>query len=538
MAIINLCSLPDISNNYEHVLSFPNLSSQVTYMQNHVITTATQNIQADGFLTTLNISKPIADLRYCDYLYFIGLDNKYYFYFITTCEYLTQNSTQLTLELDVWSTYQFDFIFLPSFVERCHVPRWIDGNPSQEYTPEPVGEYDKTIIHQETVANDKGCYIYASMNPIGKVNYRPTATGGGGGSTDTGCGDPNLGIPSKDGFLFIKGYEGLAQYAHNIGDGVLTIGYGCTDKYDGANFTKLKANEPVSDELASVVFADSVTENYGIPLINQLDKDGVSVSNHEFDALLSFVYNAGLGSLTKSSFYSSIKDGNKELACQQWLTTNILPGSQFENGLRERRKAEANMFKTGQYDIRNTLIYGQGGQVVGTLDVQNSYVPDLILKTCDGGMYVNELTEDELGNVWQFPVKGTVSATFPTYPDGSTHSGIDIANNDGLKIRPSGDGIVYYVGSDSSSGYGYHVVVEMKNGTRHWYGHMKTLPYVSVGQSVNPQTILGIVGSTGNSSGSHVHWEIRTAPYAYDQTCWINPSPRTKVYDTITGVGD
>ena len=540
MTSIKICMVPELSNDYHHVLSFASPTAQENFFQSKRMYTLEQNIQADKFLETLNIPKPLSELKYCDYLYFTGSDNKNYYYFITAVEYLTQNTSKLTLELDIWSTYLFDFTLLPSYVERCHVPRWSNGKPTKELVAEPVGEFDKTIIHKETVANDKGCYIYASVNPLGKVNYRPTtgSGGGGGGSSDTGCGDPNLGIPSKDGFLFIKGFEGLAQYAHNIGDGVLTIGYGCTDAYDGANFTKLKANEPVSDELASVVFATSVTENYGIPLINQLDKDGVTVSNHEFDALLSFVYNAGLGSLTKSNFYASIKAGNKSLACEQWLTTNILPGSQFENGLRERRQAEVNIFKSASYDIRNTLIYGQGGSIVGTLDVLNSYVPDLILKTCEGGLFVNELTEDELGNVWQFPVKGVVSATFPTYPDGTTHSGLDIADNVNLKIRPAGEGVVYYVGTDASSGYGYHVVVEMKNGTRHWYGHMKTVPYVTVGQTVNPQTVLGIVGSTGNSTGPHVHWEIRTAPYAYDRTCWINPSPRTKLYDTITGVGD
>ena len=288
------------------------------------------------------------------------------------------------------------------------------------------------------------------------------------------------------------------------------------------------------------MFATSIVENYGIPLINTLEADGITVNQQEFDALLSFVYNAGLGSLTNSAIYSNLKSGNKQASAQAWLTTNILPGSQFETGLRDRRKAEANIFLSGQYDIRNTLIYGQGGSVSGTLYTSTSSVPPLIENTCQGGTgeTVNEMTEDELGNIWQFPVKGVISATFPSYPDGSTHSGIDIAGNEGLKIRSSGEGTVIYVGTDISSGYGNHVVVQMKNGTQHWFGHMKTTPYVKVGDSVNHQTILGIVGSTGNSSGPHVHWEIRTSPYAYDFTCWVNPSPRTKVGDIIKGVGD
>lgn len=528
-----------------HFMQFNNKQSRLSYLSNRVKFSGQQSFQEHAFIDELTVPFPIEQIRLVNYLYFfIGASStEMYCYHILKSEYKSPNTSKLTLKLDVFTTYQFDLTFKPSYIERCHVNRWQStGIPSKELTGEPFNEYDKTIVHQESAPINDGCYIYTSVNPLGKLNYRPSATGGGGDtpSVGGGCGDLNLGIPSKNGFLFIKGFEGLAQYAHNIGDGVLTIGYGCTDRYDGENYRKLKANEPVSDTLASEVFANSVVENYGIPLINQLESDGIKVAQHEFDALLSFVYNAGLGSLTGSAIYSNLKTGNKQAAAQAWLTTNILPGSQFETGLRDRRKAESDVFLSGQYDIRNTLIYGQGGAISGTLYTSTSSVPPLIENTCQGGTgeTVNEMTEDDMGNVWQFPVKGYVSATFPTYPDGTTHSGLDIAGNDGLKIRSSGVGHVIYVGTDTSTGYGNHVVIQMDNGTQHWFGHMKTTPYVKVGDSVNHQTILGIVGSTGNSTGPHVHWEIRTAPYAYDFTCWVNPSPRTKVGDIIKGVGD
>lgn len=528
-----------------HFMQFNNKQSRLSYLSNRVKFSGQQSFQEHAFIDELIVPFSIEQIRLVNYLYFfIGTSSTdMYCYHILKSEYKSQNTSKLTLKLDVFTTYQFDITFKPSYIERCHVNRWeSSGIPSKELTGEPFNEYDKTIVHQESVPITDGCYIYTSVNPLGKLTYRPTATGGGGDtpSVGGGCGDLNLGIPSKDGFLFIKGFEGLAQYTHNIGDGVLTIGYGCTDRYDGENYRTLKANEPVSDELASKVFATSIVENYGIPLINRLEADGITVMQHEFDALLSFVYNAGLGSLTNSAIYSNLKSGNKQATAQAWLTTNILPGSQFENGLRERRQAESNIFLSGKYDIRNTLIYGQGGAVVGTLYTSTSSVPPLIENTCQGGTdeTVNEMTEDDMGNVWQFPVKGIITATFPSYPDGSTHSGLDIAGNDGLKIRSSGVGTVIYVGTDTSSGYGNHVVIQMENGTQHWFGHMKTTPYVNVGDSVNHQTILGIVGSTGNSTGPHVHWEIRTSPYAYDFTCWVNPSPRSKVGDIIMGVGD
>ena len=544
MKTIYFLALENHTLTGNHLLHFNNKQSRLSYLSSRVKFSGGQNFQEHAFLTELTVPYTIEQVKLVNYLYFyVGSSSTdIYCYHILKSEYNTQGTTKLTLKLDAFTTYQFDLTFKPSYIERCHVNRWAStGIPTNELTGEPFGEYDKTIIHKQSTPINDGCYIYTSVNPLGKLTYRPTATGGGGGgSLGGGCGDLTLGIPSKNGFLFIKGFEGLAQYAHNIGDGVLTIGYGCTDRYDGTNYTKLKANEPVSDKLASEVFANSVVENYGIPLINRLESDGITVSQCEFDALLSFVYNAGLGSLTASSIYTNLKAGNKSGVAQAWLTTNILPGTQFEAGLRERRQAEANIFLSGQYDIRNTLIYGQGGSVSGTLYTSTSSVPPLIENTCQGGTgdTVNEMTEDELGNVWQFPVKGIITATFPKYPDGTTHSGIDIAGNDGLKIRSSGVGHVIYVGTDISSGYGNYVIIQMDNGTQHWFGHMKTTPYVKVGDSVNHQTILGIVGTTGNSSGPHVHWEIRTAPYAYDMTCWINPSPRTKVGDIIKGVGD
>ena len=545
MKTIYYATLESHTLSGNHFMQFNNKQSRLSYLSSRTKFSGNQSFQEHAFIDELTVPFPIEQIRLVNYLYFFigGSSTDMYCYHILESKYKSPNTSHLTLKLDIFTTYQFDLTFKPSYVERCHVNRWQSyGVPSKELTGEPFNEFDKTIIHQESVPINDGCYIYTSVNPLGKLTYRPTAGTGGGDipSIGGGCGDLHLGIPSKNGFLFVKGFEGLAQYSHDIGDGVLTIGYGCTDRYDGENYKKLKVNEPVSDELASVVFASSIVENYGIPLINQLESDGIVVSQNEFDALLSFVYNAGLGSLTNSAIYSNLKAGNKQAVAQAWLTTNILPGSQFESGLRDRRKAESDIFLSGQYDIRNTLIYGQGGSITGTLYTSTSSVPSLIEHTCQGGTgeTVNEMTEDELGNVWQFPVKGIITATFPTYPDGTTHSGLDIAGNDGLKIRSSGIGHVIYVGTDTSSGYGNHVIVQMDNGTQHWFGHMKTTPYVKVGDSVNHQTILGIVGSTGNSSGPHVHWEIRTSPYAYDFTCWVNPSPRTKVGDIIQGVGD
>ena len=115
------------------------------------------------------------------------------------------------------------------------------------------------------------------------------------------------------------------------------------------------------------------------------------------------------------------------------------------------------------------------------------------------------------------------------------HTGIDIGGNVGKPIYSSGFGKILKI-VDSTEGYGKHVIISMNNTTRHYFGHMQSFASgIYEGMSVTPQTLLGYVGSTGNSTGPHLHWEIRVSPYAYDLTSCINPSPSSKVGDIIKG---
>lgn len=80
-----------------------------------------------------------------------------------------------------------------------------------------------------------------------------------------------------------------------------------------------------------------------------------------------------------------------------------------------------------------------------------------------------------------------ISATFPAYSGGSSHSGIDLAGSVGTPIYSVGDGVVYSV-NGMGSDFGNHVMIDhgVHNGTHFYtlYAHMKTKPYVSKGQKV------------------------------------------------------
>jgi len=508
-------------------------------MNSKVKRQVSSNAKIDRFMESVTLNVPMDTVvRSCDYLFSQTTDGEYVFYFINQMEILTTSTIKLMLSLDVWQTYHLKMTLMPSYVERCHVPRWSStGIPTKEIVAEPLGNYESTVIKEENIPNTKGTYIITSTTPLGKVSNRPSGGSGGGGDKPTPggeCGNPLEGIPTPNGFLFIKGYEGLAQYTHNIGDGVMTIGYGCTDAYDGDNYVLLKANEPVSDELASEIMAQSLVSNYGVPLKNSLANDGIVLNSKEFDAVLSFVYNAGLGSWNKSPMRTALINGDKETAYTSWLTTNILPGTQFEEGLRARRQAEANIFKSGQYELRTIVIYGQNGAVVGRLDSSNSHVPSLITNECQqSGTITAYDCMDELGNKWLFPVGGTISSIYPNYPDGSYHGAIDIAGNNLQPIYPPEDNFTVYRSGWNTGGYGnlcilYHVPTD----TYHYFAHQSELPLVSEGQAVDHTVCIGYVGSTGNSTGPHLHWEIRKG----DLSTKINPcqSPTLSVGMSVT----
>ncbi|MCT4352488.1 M23 family metallopeptidase [Streptomyces sp. Je 1-79] len=124
-------------------------------------------------------------------------------------------------------------------------------------------------------------------------------------------------------------------------------------------------------------------------------------------------------------------------------------------------------------------------------------------------------------NSFQLPVAGSyVSTGYQTggslWSSGS-HSGVDFHAAYGSKVVSVGSGTVVEAGWGGA--YGNNIVIRMNDGTYTQYGHLSSIS-VSVGQSVTPGQQIGVSGSTGNSTGPHLHFEARTtAEYGSD----INP---------------
>lgn len=103
-----------------------------------------------------------------------------------------------------------------------------------------------------------------------------------------------------------------------------------------------------------------------------------------------------------------------------------------------------------------------------------------------------------------YPAAGELTSGFG-YRWGRLHSGIDVANDVGTPIKTARSGRVLYAGW--YSGYGYTVVVEHDQGYTTLYGHLNEY-VVQTGQYVKDSQVIAYMGNTGNSTGSHLHFEV------------------------------
>jgi murein DD-endopeptidase MepM/ murein hydrolase activator NlpD len=101
------------------------------------------------------------------------------------------------------------------------------------------------------------------------------------------------------------------------------------------------------------------------------------------------------------------------------------------------------------------------------------------------------------------------------------HTGIDLVEPFGSQVFAADDGVVALVGA-SSSGYGRYVVIAHSGGLDTLYGHLSTT-LVKVGQLVSQGQTIGLEGSTGNSTGPHLHFELRIKQQPIDPTPYLPP---------------
>lgn len=118
------------------------------------------------------------------------------------------------------------------------------------------------------------------------------------------------------------------------------------------------------------------------------------------------------------------------------------------------------------------------------------------------------------------PVQGIISSRFGERSSirSGAHTGLDLAIAAGTPISAAASGTVSFAGWKGS--YGWLIVINHTNGVQTYYGHCSKL-YVSEGQSVTQGQVIGAVGSTGNSTGPHLHFEVRVNGIAYNPLNYV-----------------
>lgn len=124
----------------------------------------------------------------------------------------------------------------------------------------------------------------------------------------------------------------------------------------------------------------------------------------------------------------------------------------------------------------------------------------------------------EATGVFLRPTSGYISSPFG-YRSSGFHGGIDIANSYGTQVYAADGGKVIEVGYDGS--YGNKIVIDHGNGFKTLYAHMSGFT-THVGSIVSKGDLIGYTGSTGNSTGNHLHFEIRVNGSRVNPADYVN----------------
>ncbi len=178
-------------------------------------------------------------------------------------------------------------------------------------------------------------------------------------------------------------------------------------------------------------------------------------------------------------------------------------------------------FATGALIVLALILFGNYRQ--GTLGdwlrakFLNAAAPrsasELVTGALEGGAELVSVGLETAGS-WLRPAGGTVTDTFGAPRPGSrTHAGIDFAARTGTPVVAARAGRVIFAAS--SAGYGKRIDLDHGGGITTRYAHLSEIS-VRLGQNVAAGAVIGRVGSTGRSTGPHLHFEIRRDGIAVD----------------------
>lgn len=548
---VNFCLMNMLEKDYKDVYDWQSRASRDKFFEDATQEKCESNFKRTASLTNLTVKGEYEELRSYNYLWFREDDYDgnvpetnvmKYFFFIDDMTRLTQETTEVKVTLDIWTTYQFEYTMMASYIERCHLPRWKDnGFPHENVIIEDdVFAYGENIlIEKEKICDFKDSVVITTSVPVGKLGW--TGANGTGtsssGSANTETADAPAGTHSgatsftisRDGLRYMKGREGFVPTGfHDNGEPFNTGGYGVTEKYEPEWYNKLKPF-PCSEQTASQVLNDMINTVYAPMVKARLQHDGIDlnkVTQSRFDCMLFWITSAG-ASVFNSHVWTLIKNNIDDPAIpdaiRKYAVTSATTGRTLP-GLVDARSREADIWQKGEYRFKEISIMNQYGKYTGVVSGNNGYgyTPSSAQQAVPVQNHQGTHTESGMPVISNafgkmiIPAHGIISAGYPKYPNGTDHRGIDIANVLNTPIYAPADGTVtksadyqamYPRRNNAMWSYGNLVEIDHGNGWKTRMAHMKSRS-VSVGDHVKQGQLVGHMNSTGNSTGNHTHFEV------------------------------
>jgi murein DD-endopeptidase MepM/ murein hydrolase activator NlpD len=338
---------------------------------------------------------------------------------------------------------------------------------------------------------------------------------------------------------------------------ILAMGLIWAGAYRLRSFQKVQANMPAEvDALAELPavtqLVDQQAEVKLSPHLNRTRSEGVqrlalldtSIPDRERSGIITYTVQTGDNLFAIADMYGLkpetilwgnydvLKDNPQFLKPKQVL--NILPtnGVLYEwkqgdtlSGVAGQFKVEAEAildWPGNQIDLtevqEGSFSLGSGAQLIvpgGKRELRDWGPPAISRKNPAaaayyGSGYCGQVYEGAIGiGAFIWP---TVSRSISGYDyDPNIHAGIDIAGPEGNSVFAADSGVVVFSGW-SEYGYGYMIVIDHGNGWQSAYAHLSAVG-VGCGQSVGRGNTIGAVGNTGNSTGAHLHFELRSEIY-------------------------
>ncbi len=244
-------------------------------------------------------------------------------------------------------------------------------------------------------------------------------------------------------------------------------------------------DEKISDTLAlegsgNVAYVDCASPEYSLTFISnstEVDNDYV-IAKIEENTKITYKYYAVTLNGKQKSVVDSLEEAEDLVADMKEKYEDI----KFTIGINELYTQDSNEYETVDIKVASKAV-----------NTELKKIDDASVN----GVYLA-----------QKPISGIITSRFGSresirsYP----HNGLDIAAPYGTKIKAACDGKVKFSGYNGS--YGNLIIVDCGNGVQVYYGHCSKL-YSKVGDTVKSGDIIAAVGSTGNSTGNHLHFEIK-----------------------------